>query len=242
MADIRSLTSSTDARKPRRNRETEEERRKNLGALVTLISGQGEADTKFLLHKEVVCRHSKVVKSAFESAFVEDQTQIYRLRESTKEAVTYLMQYMCSQKLEIAILRDYFASTSISEELEQLICTALIEAWVLGDLLCIPQLHNFALVAFEDISNKTSNVLMKCCDVAYRLTSPGRVLRKFFVHTCIFNIAPGWFEITPNTGELAKELLVDIISYMRSKVYQNMSKKERASRSMVSDCFVPEDQ
>ncbi|XMA14309.1 hypothetical protein WAI453_007100 [Rhynchosporium graminicola] len=152
------------------------------------------------------------------------------------------MQYMYSQKLEIAILRDYFASTSISEELEQLICTALIEAWVLGDLLCIPQLQNFALVAFEDISNKTSNVLLECCDIAYRLTSPGSVFRKFLVHTCNFDIAPGCFEITPNTGELAKELLVDIISCMRSKVYQNMSKKERASRSMVSDWFATENQ
>ncbi|CZS94252.1 uncharacterized protein RAG0_04306 [Rhynchosporium agropyri] len=114
MADIRSLTSSTDARKPRRNRETEEERRKNPGALVTLITGQGEADTKFLLHKEV----SVATRRCF---------------KLLSKVLSW--KYMYSQKLEIAIQRDNLASTSISEELEQLICTALIEAWVLGDLL-----------------------------------------------------------------------------------------------------------
>lgn len=57
--------------------------------MVTLYAGEGD-DHKFTVHKDFVCHYSPVLKAAFESDFIEGQTQSYRLKDTSERTVKLL--------------------------------------------------------------------------------------------------------------------------------------------------------
>jgi len=63
---------------------------RNPNKLVTFYIGKETNVTEFKLQKDIVCERSSVLKAAFDSGFVEGQTQTYRVEDTSKEAFTYL--------------------------------------------------------------------------------------------------------------------------------------------------------
>ncbi|KAL2072739.1 hypothetical protein VTL71DRAFT_12082 [Oculimacula yallundae] len=254
MADTILPSSSTKADTSRRDRETEEERKNKKRkmepvtfsdptAFVTLISGQGESETKFVIHKEVACRHSEVLKVAFESNFTEGQTQTYHFPESTKPALTFLMQYMYTQNLVVDILREDYKHGAYVTPAEHLTCAALFELWTLGDMLRIPKLQNVALASYDAVVKKTWKLPAVHAHEIYNRTSAGSMLRKYIVHMFVFKVGSVRFADNHIGGAFPNDLLMGMICYMKSDDYQKMSETQRKSFiPQASSFFVPEDE
>ncbi|KAG4443030.1 hypothetical protein IFR05_001484 [Cadophora sp. M221] len=265
--------SSQDAEKSRRDRETEHQRKSDKqkiwpvkfsdpGTLVTLIAGKDETYTKFLVHKEVACHHSRVwldnphpfnlklhphspaidvLKAAFESDFIEGQTQTYRLEESTKGAVTFLMQFLYSQKLHTIQLNDDCSIEDFQSKVPGMNNEdhVLVELWTLGDLLHIPKLQNVALKAIHAIQEKANRVRIHSLKDVYSLTSSGSLLRKYFVEVAVFNMTHDGFDYCPD--HYPHEMLLDVIRLMRTERYIEMIKTNSIGNYYVevSDFFLP---
>jgi len=85
---------------------------------------------------------------AFNSEFVEGQTQTYRLEDTIEQAFRLLVQWLYSQKFELP-LGEYKDNDQIidPEVMRALMAeeNSLAELWVLADKLCIPALQNLVI-------------------------------------------------------------------------------------------------
>ena len=72
---------------------------RNPAELVTLEVGPEKK--KFIVHKEFACHYFPVLKAAFNSEFIEGQTQTYVLEEVTEPVARLLVDWLYTQKLDI---------------------------------------------------------------------------------------------------------------------------------------------
>lgn len=70
--------------------------------MVILQVGEGDKATKFMMHNEFACYYSSVFKAAFNSKFMEGQTQIYHLLDAYEKIVCLLIQWIYTQRKQIA--------------------------------------------------------------------------------------------------------------------------------------------
>ncbi|CZR51111.1 uncharacterized protein PAC_00986 [Phialocephala subalpina] len=156
----------------------------NPTSLVTLIIGKDEDKKTFLVHREVACEASPVLKAVFESQFIEGQTQTYRLEDTTGRAFKLLMQWMYSRKLNIQQLRldyewdednDHLQTQSESEN------AGLKELWVLSDRFCIPVLQNLAIETMDKIRITCSYIDLAGIEYIYSNSSDSSPLRLYTV-------------------------------------------------------------
>jgi hypothetical protein len=98
--------------------------------MVTLIAVKGDDTKAFTIHKESACHYSPPLNAAFNSAFIEGQTQTYRLENTSESVVRMLIQWLYTQKLDIVQLRnaslqpedDNFTDQSIQEADNENLC------------------------------------------------------------------------------------------------------------------------
>ena len=69
---------------------------------VTFLIGPEPNPAKFVVRREFACYHSKVLNTAFNSNFIEGQTQTYRLEDTTPGTFKLLVQWLYMQKLKIS--------------------------------------------------------------------------------------------------------------------------------------------
>ncbi|KAE9381305.1 hypothetical protein N431DRAFT_457906 [Stipitochalara longipes BDJ] len=137
--------------------------------------------TPFIVHKEVACLHCPVFEAAFNSNFIEGQTQTYKIDDTTVEAFQYLVQWFYGQKFKSLVvsqtdIKIYLAliriitsiSTSQAEKDKAkaqlktmpdpkishkfaVRCSSLCRVWVLADRLQIPRVQNLVIDELERI-------------------------------------------------------------------------------------------
>ena len=111
--------------------------------LVTFIIGTEPSKETFLVHKEHACYYSEVLDKAFNSQFIEGQTQTYTMKDEHPGAFRYLVQWLYQQKIN-----NLITGISVAAELteEGMICavnrfalqtTDLLRLWILADFLQI---------------------------------------------------------------------------------------------------------
>jgi hypothetical protein len=140
------------------------------GALVTFLIGkESDPPKKNFVHKEFACHASPIFEAAFNSNFIEGQTQIYKLGDTTPRAFQLLTQWMYFQTCNISQLGNgtgrqgpdlSYPKQKTSEDLEE--DKALFELWVLADKLRMPRLQNLALDMIFMVGNKTRIVTTYC--------------------------------------------------------------------------------
>lgn len=69
--------------------------------MITISVGQGEDVPKFKVHKEFAIYHSPALKAAFNSSFVEGQTQEYCLHDINEEVARLFTTWLYTQKVEV---------------------------------------------------------------------------------------------------------------------------------------------
>ena len=153
-------------------------------AFVTFFIGEGDNPTKFLVHKEFACHYSPVLKRAFNSEFVEGQTQTYRLEDTTEQAFRLLVQWLYSQKFELPLGEYKDNGQIIDPEVMRALMAeenSLAELWVLADKLCIPALQNLVIDTIHMICSVRERVPASTYRYIYENTESGSPLRRLVV-------------------------------------------------------------
>ena len=133
----------------------------NLGTpdeLVTIYVGPERK--AFRIHKEVACLYSPVLRAAFNSNFIEGQTQTYTL-EGCDKAFQLVVQWMYRQSITPPATKEEAALIYAKDPsihgikayaiLLKVTCrpTELISAWLTADYLQIPRLQNYIVDQME---------------------------------------------------------------------------------------------
>jgi hypothetical protein len=182
--------------------------------MVTLVIG--EEKKEFLVHREVSCFRSSVLKAAFEGNFQEAHTQTYALPHIRERTGQFLLQFLYFQRLEVAQLKandkpesktmgDNVSPDQLDEDL------SLVELWALSDELQMPRLQNLAIKAIDDIGHKLDSVATFTIDLAYKLTAEESALRRYIVATCCYELDPVDYKESPE--DFPKEMLIDLAAY-----------------------------
>ncbi|PVH85685.1 hypothetical protein DL98DRAFT_650661 [Cadophora sp. DSE1049] len=191
---------------------------RNPNALVTIIAGKGEDAIEF-----------KVFNAAFNSEFIEGQTQTYRLEDISKHAMAFFVQYLYSQRLEIARLRDPDSirtrPASYDSGPDAVETRALVELWVF---------------AAKPLEKTVSSYVLS---TVYHLTSPECMIRRYYIARCGLHLKPGGYRECPE--EFPYEMLLDVMEFLSNRldaaedsIVSGESKPEPLS---VSDYFVKEE-
>ncbi|KAI9050723.1 hypothetical protein LZ554_004843 [Drepanopeziza brunnea f. sp. 'monogermtubi'] len=151
-------------------------------SMVTFLIGPIDKPVRFFIHKEVVCKSSKVFAAALSNRnFIEGQTQMYRLEDTTERAFRMLMQWMYAHEL---VLPETGHDQMVKQNL------AFVETWVLADKFDFPALQNYIVEAiYKQLSGPFRHLPMYTARFVYGHTAPGSPLRKLMV-----SLAVGYME------------------------------------------------
>jgi hypothetical protein len=183
-------------------------------ALVTFLIGPDEK--KFIVHKEFACHYSAVLKAAFDSEFIEGQTQTYRLDDTTEEAFRLYVQWLYFQQLKLIQLQDCniedknsmaFKEAGYEED------RGLFGLWILADKLGMPRLQNLAIESVEKIFQKTIQLPTPHLRYIYDNTSASSLLRRYMVKRCQDLSQTSW---TDNPNVFPHAFLIDFAAYTAS--------------------------
>jgi hypothetical protein len=100
--------------------------------LVTFVVGP--AKKEFVVHKSFACHASPVLRAAFNSDFVEGQTQRYALEDTTEDTFRLFSEWIYTQNI-------YWDG----ESMETPASSSLPRVWVLAEKLLVPKLQNRAM-------------------------------------------------------------------------------------------------
>jgi hypothetical protein len=129
--------------------------------MVTFLVGECDKEKQFIVHKEFACCYSHILNAAFNSKYIEGQTQTYRFGDTTEEVIQLLVQWLYRQSLDILQLEP--SATYDYAEYE-----SLFDLWILADRLFIPQLQNFVLYRRKKIIiDKHKLMLLEKFDYIY---------------------------------------------------------------------------
>ena len=188
---------------------------------------------------EFVCYYSPALRAAFNSSFVEGQTQTYRLEDISTNAFRLFVQWLYSQKIDLHVGIDSVSDNSvqsvagagkngsnkpgneIEEDEEEEVSTELVEAWraqdldlaqlwVADDRLFIPSLQNTVTLAWYKLWYSNGK---RGCSTSW--------FNYAYEHTCVGshlrNLAVdqlaysvGPDEIKKRAEELPREMLIDL--------------------------------
>ncbi|TVY73265.1 hypothetical protein LSUE1_G005767 [Lachnellula suecica] len=183
-------------------------------------------ETKFIVHKEIACHYSPVWNAAFNSSFIEGQTQIYRLEDTTARAFKLLVQGLYYQELLLHQLEDTADDEERDTELTQSEDMSLAELWVLADKLSIPHIQDLALGSIHQISHKISMLCLAPLGYIYDNTTSGSKLRAYCIENLARYLKPEELETFHDL--LPRELLLDLVKY-------NLIHSKRDGELEVSD-------
>ncbi|KAN0122662.1 hypothetical protein V8E51_000988 [Hyaloscypha variabilis] len=169
--------------------------------LVTIYVGPKKVP--FAIHKEVACLYSPVLKAAFNSNFIEGQSQRYTLEEGTAKSFQLVVQWLYSQKIkpiftepELNVIPGkpnlilWISDDEGYEDKEDMHVRItdrldhLVKVWITADYLQIPRLQNSVVDEIEQLRAGYNLIpVTALCQVYKRLPSQA-ALRKLIFEQC----------------------------------------------------------
>ncbi|TVY35540.1 hypothetical protein LOCC1_G005517 [Lachnellula occidentalis] len=202
-------TKSKDEQKPKKPNFS------NSHELVTLLVGQGPNEKKFVVHKESACFYSPVFKAAFNSSFIEGQTQEYRFDDVSEGTVQFLVQWLYHQELSLVPLED--------GKYKQDEFTSVVELWILADKLLITPLQNLALREIYKLGRPKGTSISHVIPYVYSNTGPGSPLRRFVVDLCASKLSASTYLKTPQ--RFPQAMLIDLATVLAGAITSSASQK-----------------
>ncbi|KAH6671105.1 hypothetical protein B0J14DRAFT_515200, partial [Halenospora varia] len=190
--------------------------------MVTFIVGEDDNVQKFSVHKEFACRNSPVLDRAFNSEFIEGQTQTYTLEDNTPAAFRFFVQFLYQEKMTL----DYH-NEDPSDDLDHgrygdeyfLKCLKqeqdLVQLWILAEKFLIPKLQDQILDHLYRLRLACGPVTRPICNYVYSNTEPGSQLKKFVVDSWAWHLSA---QILKQVGDqLPREMLLDLaVGYLEA--------------------------
>ncbi|KAE9374852.1 hypothetical protein N431DRAFT_222563 [Stipitochalara longipes BDJ] len=192
--------------------------------MVTFLIGPEGSDEKFSVHKEFVCHHSPVLKAAFNSNFMEGESQTYRLEEVSASAFRLLVQWFYNEEFDIFKEDDLDCENNEDDpEIEKLWVEqdlSLIQLWIVADKLLIRPLQNAVINVLEEFWEEPfirhGGPSTAWIPYAYEHTTVGSPLRNFAADICAYKISPEGFASHPE--DFPKEVLLDMAMVLSKAV------------------------
>ncbi|TVY13745.1 hypothetical protein LARI1_G008201 [Lachnellula arida] len=162
----------------------------------------GEKEEKFIVHKAFACHYSPVFKAAFESGFIEGQTQTYKLEDAEPKVVQLLVQWLYTQRLDIRVDMEVD---------NKLAFPSAVSVWALADKLLLPGLQNEVVDWIFRVREEACICPTSCLKHAYACTGAGSLLRQLFVSHTARMMSSQSYEKIPE--QFPQEFLVDLAAY-----------------------------
>jgi len=183
---------------------------------------------------QVACSHSPVLNAAFNSDFLEGQTQIYRLEDTTPRAVRLLVQWLYCEKLRLLQLEDdwkYQAGDDDNCESSKSEDKSLVELWVLADRLIMPCLQNEVLRRINQIREKNRLSPTSCFVYVYNNTASNSPLRRYFVRDVYHRLSAEGVGSEPE--RFPHQMLLEVLIL-------HAERSNHETQFSIRDLFVPE--
>ena len=164
------------------------------------------------IDKEHVSHYSPVLNAAFNSSFVEGQTQSYNLDDIRPDAFRLFVQWLYTQNFytlnEISLADE--EPTSEMAVTTMKLCQErdlnIIQVWLLADKFIIPRLQNYAMNCFLKIlqnqRDKHKGVYRSTHWIPHVYadgrTSPDSPLRHLAIDTCLYSTSSLWANAHPD--------------------------------------------
>jgi hypothetical protein len=182
--------------------------------MVTLYAGN--SNEVFTVHKEFACHYSPVLKAAFNSNFIEGQTQTYRLQETTERAVRLLVQWLYTQKLDTFVPKTGEGGQNNYGVLKSSQNLALVELWVLAEKLLIPALQNVVVREIEEHRSCSHKINTLCLHYVYEKTKRGSLLRRLMVDMCFSHLkVPSYMK---HPERYPQEMLIELVTAFGNEI------------------------
>ncbi|TGO39278.1 hypothetical protein BHYA_0057g00460 [Botrytis hyacinthi] len=209
--------------------------------MVTFVAGTGDKQETFQIHKQIACENSEVWNRAFNSVFVEGQTQTYRIEDTGPEVFRLLTQWVYREKFDHIHSGDWDAS-HCDDFASMVQCmvedSALLHLWVLAEKFLIPRLQNYTMrILCNKVFICNPNLSSKDCRYVYDNTADGSALRRFLIeHNC-------WGKTSSfhdkNSFSYPVEVLGDIIMALKRQLPENV--RARKCSQMTGDNYLVEE-
>ena len=160
--------------------------RRKPDEFVTLYAGDNPQ--KFVVHKEFACHYSSVLKTAFNSNFIEGQTQTYRLQETTERAIRLLIHWFYTQKLDTFVPKPEEGQREEYLEVKHSQDMSLVELWILAEKLLLPTLQNLVAREIEQRRHQSKAISTASLHYVYEKTERGSLLRRLMVDMCFSHL------------------------------------------------------
>ena len=173
-----------------------------MSELVTFLVGPNKA--KFIVHKKFACDASPVLNAAFNSSFVEGQTQEYALTDTTKGAVSLFAEWIYTRNI-VVLLPENAEDLNVHKTQAD-----LLNLWILADKLLVPQLQNRALLLFEDHHVKHGCIPIGLCINVWSNTGDDCGLRRYLTNILVRQLPKEVYKNKKHQQYFTKEILLDV--------------------------------
>ncbi|KAE9381306.1 hypothetical protein N431DRAFT_321692, partial [Stipitochalara longipes BDJ] len=177
----------------------------------------GPEKKPFIIHKEVACLHSPVFKTAFESTFVEGQTQSYVLEDTEPEIFQLLVQWLYSKTFQFSLSDADIVSLSAStRHWASTSDEKIMAAKAIAGYLQIPRLQNLVIDRLEDLRVHCNLIAFGTLNYLYETFPPEALIRKLVFEHCALFLSSKVYQTAPDF--FPKQMLVDqIVTEKQSK-------------------------
>jgi len=185
--------------------------------LVTILVGKEKKP--FAIHKEVAS-YSPVLKAAFNSDFLEGQTQTYILEDASVGGFQLVTQWLYRQAFKSLFTKeelDKMAALPVNcplprDEQHRIFArqSHLVDAYEVGDYLQLPRLQNLILDEIEELRLRWGSLLIGSLHYLYERRPQGDGLRELAFEECRRFIDAEVF-LLENEVLFPKEFLLDCV-------------------------------
>ncbi|KAG4443027.1 hypothetical protein IFR05_001481 [Cadophora sp. M221] len=181
----------------------------NMCDLVTFYIGP--AKKKAIVHKSIVCQASPVLEAAFDSLFIEGQTQVYELEDTTEAAFVLFVQWIYRGRIKL--VKGLAQNDDKSHEELRIKQAALADLWILAEKLLIPELQNRAIDLIEGYRLHYGLISKYMAQKAYDNTCVDSPLQRYLVYVSVWMLEVEAFRRSASFYPHA--MLVDIATLSR---------------------------
>lgn len=213
--------------------------------MVTLYGSADETASPFNVHKDFATYHSPTLRSAFNSPFLEGQTQVYRIDGAFDDNVMRMLaHWFYTTKVDLQDIKDAVTGKirNISDVIkgdDDSIGQLLVQLWILADRLLIPKLKNAVIDQLEEILRVYSAFPGETsCHYAYDHTAVGSPLRAWLVFRYSTCVPTDDFKQDFRT--LPREMRNEMTLYLHDK-FQTAIEEGWVSEYSFGEFLVPED-
>jgi len=149
---------------------------------------------------------------AFESGFIEGQTQTYKLDDVEPKVVQVLLHWLYTQKLDIEVAREQDSQNFLHLEEPFILAVSL---WALADKLLLPGLQNEVVDWIDRVCREEEYAPTHCLKHVYNCTGAGSLLRKLFISQTAHYMPSNWY--TTQAKDFPQEFLIDLAEYFSTE-------------------------